>query len=314
MESQSWLKRFLLGLLFFHAAAVFANAAFERVDLQNTEKKIQAFAVRESKPSSTKWQVLLPSTVGYPTEGKTVQELTEKTKTSVAVNGNFYREDKDSLQEPIGLVVHHGLLFSEPRTNWPSIGYWNHTWNGDQVTLESQVEIFSEKSKIISFKLCRLNASATLGCAVLWTNLKNSKRFKKTNLRKLFLAASGSAPQLGESELSVANATEKSVWVLELPQNISPKLLKDVSKVKLHLKLKGKRFGDQWNTAEEAISGSHFFSATETLPAPSLGGERPWAEQQQPRTVVGQDDQKRIFVAVFDGRRVESPGVSVKAA
>lgn len=280
--------------------------------------KTNVFAVREEESFSGKWQALISDP--YPDTGRTVPELASKRKTSVAVNANFYSEDKTGIEKPIGLVVHEGELLSEPRANWPSVGFWGDKADWDQVFLEAFADAQGPKGRVIRVHLCRLNGSASLGCASLWTHPETVKRMKKKNLRKIFLEKGNRGPKLGTSELDVSKDTgqneSKDEWVLEMPQNLSKEVLAKIKSVKFDIKLHGKRLGDSWVKVREAVSGSHLISAAETLPPPTPASrnDRPWALLEQPRTVLGQDDKERIFVAVFDGRSNESAGVSVNKA
>ncbi|GEM_PF-1714557 len=298
-------KLFLLLFLFS-----FPLNAFEKILLHFDQ--LEAFVVRETLGEKSEWLTLTPfSSDAYPAPGQAVPLLADTANVEVAVNANFYREDQPGFLKPIGLVVKNGEILSEPHPNWPSAGWSKKGWIWDQVSIQATFELIDSRGTVLKTKLCRLNAPASFGCASLWTRGTEAKKWRSKQKGKIVVDAKGNGLSIGTTEFVPVTESQKP-WILEFPNNVSFKVLQRVKRVRVSVKLNGTRHGEEWNTITEAISGSHVFAEEGIFPPEKFN--RPWAAEKQPRTLIGLDSSQRFFVAVFDGRRIDSEGVSVRTA
>ncbi|MBI3543158.1 MAG: phosphodiester glycosidase family protein [Deltaproteobacteria bacterium] len=286
------------------AIALFSPPAHATLQLAKFSRRlggapVQAFVVTENGLSPrASWIALGPS--GYPTPGISVPEMAAAGGAKLAVNANFYREDKPGAQDPIGLVVRGGRLLSLPNRFYPSAGVVGGKLEWDNVRVEASVAVHAaDGTKLADEKLCRIDAPAGGGCAALWLDGASAPA------GALRASGDGAGPALGSSTLAVAG---DGAWALQLPK--PPAFRKSAAKIELRVALVGERLGGAWSAATEAVSGSHVLMPQGTVPAIT----KDWAKARQPRAFVGVDSKGAPFVAVFDGRRADSLGISLKEA
>lgn len=260
---------------------------------------VEVFVVTDDGQGAPVEWLAAPTSQSYPAAGEALPELAAHQKLTTAVNANFYREDKPGAQEPIGLVVHDGKVLSTPNSYYTSVGVIEGKLEWDNVKFDARVEL-EVGGKTVRERLCRFNGRATRGCAALWLN-KAPANLKDA----VFIAAEGAGPALGRKTYSL-QADDSNAWVLQWPS----KLKAPPTKVSIETKLKGARLGNKWEVVREAVSGSHILTAKKTYP--SLA--RSWAMARQPRAMIGATAEGKPFVAVFDGRRETSRGISIRGA
>lgn len=283
-----------------------ATTAKAELKLEKHQQKIsgapvEIFVVQDDGVGAPVEWVAAPLPTAYPAPGQALPELAARGELSAAVNANFYREDKPGAQEPIGLTVHEGQMLSLPTGLYPSVGVIDGHFEWDKVKLEARVEI-EAGGKTYKEKLCRLNARASRGCVSLWLN-----RIPQNLKDAVFVKAPGQGLPLGRKTLAL-QADAEGAWALQWAGR--PWGQATPSKVSVETKLRGERLGSKWETVAEAVSGSHILTAKKTFP--SLA--RSWAMARQPRTLIGETEERKPFLAVFDGRRETSRGVSIHDA
>lgn len=284
---------------------VLISSARSELKLQKFQEKIDGapvevyFVAEDGAAPAASWRTL-PLNQPYPAPGMSLPELAARDQMLVSVNANFYREDRPSEQEPIGLTVSDGHVLTPPNSMYPTIGMIGGRLEWDNVKLVASAEVVAN-GKTYREKICRFNSRATAGCASLWLAKTPEKL---TNI--VFIKADGLGPKLGHMVYNL-QADKVGAWGLQWPTGI---VGTGASQVTLTVKLIGTRLGDRWDSVAEAVSGSHLLSPQKIFPPLT----RSWAIVRQPRTMVGVDRNGFQFVVVFDGRRETSRGVSVRAA
>ena len=287
------------------AQLVLLSTAHAELKLQTFQEKIDGAPVQvhivtdDGEGTKVEW-LAAPLEKSYPSPGQSLPELASRLALNVAVNANFYREDKPGEQDPIGLTLHEGRVLSAPNSYYPSVGVINDRLEWDNVRLQAEAEVIAN-GKTHKEKICRFNSRATSGCASLWlgkipAGLKNA----------VFITADGNGPALGRKTYPL-QSDAAGAWALQLSKG---SIATGATTATITMKLRGERLGDKWEMAREAVSGSHMLSTKKTFP--SLA--RSWAMVRQPRTLTGVDGDGHPFVAVFDGRRDSSRGVSIRVA
>jgi hypothetical protein len=265
---------------------------------------VDVFVVSDDGRAPQPHWAALPAKDYYPAPGVAVPVLASRFSASVAVNGNFYREESRGTQEPIGLVVHEGAILSPSSKFYPTAGVLEDgalVW--DDVRLEATVATMLNGKRRVT-KLCRFNAKASKDCAALWFSGYSSRLPRAT----LFAARETGLP-IGATTL--AAAASGSRWAIQWPPGELADAASRVESVTIDVHLVGRKLGERWQKAREAVSGSHVLTPTDTHPNVT---NRTWAMSRQPRTMLGTNEAGHAFVAVFDGRRETSRGVSVPAA
>lgn len=302
MQKRYRQKRLLAAII---AQLALVSTAQAELKLQTFQEKLDGAPVQiyivsdDGNGAGVEW-VSAPLEKSYPAAGQALPELSSRLGLGVAVNANFYREDKPGEQDPIGLTIHEGRVLSTPNSYYPSVGVINGKLEWDNVRLQGEVEVVAN-GKTHREKICRFNGRATSGCASLWLG-KIPAGLKNT----VFITADGSGPAIGRKSYPLQSDASHA-WALQWPNGA---IASGATTVAITLKLRGERLGDKWEMANEAVSGSHMLSTKKTFP--SLA--RSWAMARQPRTLTGVDGDGHPFVAVFDGRRDTSRGVSIRGA
>lgn len=278
------LKALCVGLASLGAiASAHATFDFKRIDARIAGARVQVFVVKDNGKGSTAQWMALPA-ADHPNPGMSVPELAARESARLAVNANFYREDEPGRQVPIGLVLHQMRIFALPNRFYPTVGVLDGKLEWDKVELRVGAGLAEDK----------------LGPArlVLYPPrmLKNAVFF------------SGDLPRAGVHDYMVAKKGDQANWAVQLTSPSLAAPLQGATKVSVQISLVGERFGERWQNVPEAVSGSHVLTAASSYP--DVG--KPWALSRQPRTFIGVDADGRGWGAVFDGRREQSQGVSVK--
>jgi hypothetical protein len=296
----------LLGLVVFSSAdaALKSRKLTKKIDGQ----PVEVFVVSEDGKAPIAGWIALPVSGNYPAPGVSVSEFAASYGASLAVNANFFKEDTPGFQEPIGLVVHAHRMLSPPSAAWPTAGWIDTKLEWDQVSLEASIEYGKT-----SVPLCRFHSQAARGCASVWMNripenLKNSI-LVKGKAGGLLIGREVHETIAALPKGATIDAADSVTWALQWPGKRPPAGLKSVT---IDVRLKGKRLGEKWRQVSEAVSGSHVFTSPPSLAGSSVS--RPWAITRQPRTLIGVDRDGHPWVAVFDGRRESSQGISVPGA
>lgn len=298
-------------LVFFCALVLVAPAtgkatlSFQKIARTIHEEPVEIFIVRENGVAPAASWFSLPAGP-YPHAGTPVPELAFRYGVKTAANANFYREDQPDRQEPIGLVIHEGKLFSLPNPYYPSAAFIQGRFVWDIVKASIRATI-KAASRTTTEKICAFNRPAGRDCATLWLNNVPNSIAKIRAGKFLPLAPvekNSGGVGIGTSIFLVDKKSNK--LVLELPKR--PELRLDrISTVTIEVLLTGQTYRDQWQAVREAVSGSHVLTSQRTFPT----AKRAWTESKQPRTVIGADGDGRPFIAAFDGRRNVSRGASV---
>lgn len=268
------------------------------------EMPVKVYSVREDGASPREEWLALPGD-SFPNFGKSIPALAAQHHVSVAVNANFYREDQPGAQIPIGLVVHQGRVFAFPNKFYPTLGVFDQAVDWDEVQLEASA-VFISQGKEIRTRLCQLNAPATRTCAAFWDTGRIPSEILEKRVGLVFIDEAQVGLPLGEKTYRPSFNASSRAAVLQFPKRVPS----DLRSLRIQVFLRGKRLGQKWQAVREAISGSHVLFESGSLPPL----KKSWASSRQPRTLVGVDNVGRTWVAVFDGRRAESQGVSVQEA
>ncbi len=268
---------------------VYGGLRFQKFEKSIEGEPVEVFVAREDErePHSA-WQSL--GAGSYPNPGLSLPEMASRVGAAMAVNANFYREDTPGNQEPIGLVLHQGKILAFPNRSYPSVGMLEGALHWDQVELRAQAA---------GQNICRINAAPSSDdCVALWT--RAPKELKNASY---FSGPVGGLP-LGKSQFKIG---PRGTWAVQWrgPNARGAK----TGMLSLNIGLHGQQFGDKWQKVTEAVSGSHILTTGKTVPAITHS----WPGTRQPRTMVGADKEGRPWVAVFDGRRQTSKGVSLVA-
>lgn len=293
------IRAAVLAVALLTSSSIFADLKLEKYQEKLDGAPVEVFVITDDGQGAPHEWIAAPVAAAYPTAGEALPELASRVQLTAAVNANFYREDRPGAQEPIGLAVHEGKILSTPNSFYTSVGVIEGRLEWDNVKFDATVEL-EVAGKTIREKLCRYNGRASRGCASLWlnkapANLKNA----------IFVTADGAGLSLGRKTYAL-QADAAGAWVLQWPNAIKA----PPTKVSVDAKLKGARLGGKWQIVREAVSGSHIITAKKTYP--SLA--RSWAIARQPRTMIGATADDKPFIAVFDGRRETSRGISIRAA
>ncbi|MBI3557746.1 MAG: phosphodiester glycosidase family protein [Deltaproteobacteria bacterium] len=282
--------------------AIVTAPAFGALRFQKYQKTIEGepvavFVARDDgHEPRTDWVSL--GAGSYPTAGLSVPEMAARAAAAVAVNANFYREDAPGQQEPIGLVVHEGKILAVPARSYPSAGVIEGTLQWDKVELRARAGRKDAGGDARLSKLCRVNSPPpSEDCVSLWTRpLENLGH-------AIYFAGAPAGLSQGRFEFK---ASAHGNWALQWTKS-KYKAAKNAVLV-LDIRLNGARLGEKWQKVTEAVSGSHVLTPENTMPSITHS----WALSRQPRTMLGADKEGGTWVAVFDGRRENSKGVSLK--